>query len=256
MTRMIASVHVADVGVRSAVGAMRRPLDPLRLPGLKYADLLSATPLTERLLAAPRPGRLALVAFWDDDAALDGFLETHPLARRMAGGWHARMTPLRVSGRWSELPALAAVGERSDDDEPAAVITLGRLWPRRLIPFIRAQQPASALAVRADGAMVTTGMARPPSLVATFSVWRTVRQLREYAYGAAGDGHVAAIRAHSERPFHRESAFIRLRPYASSGLWDGRDPVAECRVAGTGGAAAPGQRFTREARAGAGQPTV
>uniref|UniRef100_UPI00286C808A hypothetical protein n=1 Tax=Phenylobacterium sp. TaxID=1871053 RepID=UPI00286C808A len=39
-----------------------------------------------------------LVAFWDDEAALDAFLATAPLAQRLAGGSMVRLTPLRVSG--------------------------------------------------------------------------------------------------------------------------------------------------------------
>ena len=49
--------------------------------------------------------------------------------------------------------------------------------------------------------------------------------MREYATGAAGS-HRAAVAADRARPFHHESAFVRFRPYASRGSWDGRDPLA------------------------------
>ena len=34
------------------------------------------------------------------------------------------------------------------------------------------------------------------------------------------------MQADRARPFHHESAFIRFRPYASLGSWDGVDPLA------------------------------
>lgn len=49
--------------------------------------------------------------------------------------------------------------------------------------------------------------------------------MRDYATRAGG-GHSAAVRSDRERPFHHESAFVRFRPYASEGAWEGRDPLA------------------------------
>jgi len=49
--------------------------------------------------------------------------------------------------------------------------------------------------------------------------------MHEYAFGRAGS-HQAAVRVDRANPFHRESAFVRFRPYASRGTWDGRDPLA------------------------------
>jgi hypothetical protein len=223
---VIASFHLADVGPRAALRLLRRGLKAGELPGLRYADVLSAAPLRDRALTPPQAGRVGVIAFWERDDALDRFLAGHPLAAGLAGGWHARMQPLRASGSWSELPELSPLHEPVDDDEPVAVITLGRLRLRRLVPFVRANAPAMALAVHDPAVLAATGLARPPGLVATFSLWRTAAEMRAYAYGQNGAGHLAAIRAHRARPFHRESTFIRLRLSAAHGSWDGREPLS------------------------------
>jgi hypothetical protein len=74
--------------------------------------------------------------------------------------------------------------------------------------------------------LAATALARPPRLVATFSLWRTAASMRAYAYGETGEAHRDASRAHGARPFHHESAFVRFRPYAALGAWDGLDPLA------------------------------
>src|SRR4051812_13461912 len=89
--RMIASVHIANVGARSTWSVVRRAPKPTEVRGLRKANVAITAPLSAALLGKPDFGRVALVAFWDDDEALDGFLAGHPMARRLAGGWHARL---------------------------------------------------------------------------------------------------------------------------------------------------------------------
>lgn len=222
---MILSVHLADVGGAAALGVLRRPLVPRESPGLRYAAITIAAPLSARLLPAPAFGRVGLIAGWEDDSAFDRFLAEHHLAKRLAGGWHVRLQPVRVSGAWSALPQLPDEESPIADDEPAAVLTLGRLKLTSALRFLRTSAHAEGLAVRNPALLGSTALARPPRLVATFSLWRTTAAMRAYAYGQAGPDHLAAVKAHRARPLHRESAFIRCRPYAPQGTWDGRQPL-------------------------------
>lgn len=223
---MIASVHIADVGPRAAVRLLRSRLAPGDIPGLRWGDVASAAPFRDALLVPPKPGRVGLIAFWVDDGALDRFLDAHPLARRLGGGWHARMAPLRASGAWAELPELASLREPAADGEPVAVITLGRLRLARAPAFLRANRGAMGQAVTHPGMLASTGLARPPRLVATFSLWTSLGAMRDYAYRQRSrEGHLEAVQAHNARPFHSQSTFIRLRPYASGGDWAGRNPL-------------------------------
>ena len=113
-----------------------------------------------------------------------------------------------------------------DDAEPAAVLTIGRLRLSQTVRFLEASAAAESLAVSDPALLAATGLARPPALVATFSLWRHTAAMRAYAQGDADPRHRAAVQAHAARPFHHESAFIRFRPYAAVGNWDGRDPLA------------------------------
>jgi hypothetical protein len=223
---MIVSVHIADVAATKVPSILRGRPDPARVPGLRYAETTVTAPLGPGLLPTPSAGGVGLIASWEDDASLDAFEAEHPLAERFAGGWRARLRPLRVFGAWPEMEGLPEQELAVADDEPVAVLTLGKLRLTRVVPFLRASAAAEGEVLRAPGVLATIGLARPPRLVATFSLWRSNAEMRAYATRQGG-AHPAATRSHAQRPFHHQSAFVRFRPYASSGSWDGRDPLAQ-----------------------------
>jgi hypothetical protein len=222
---MIVTVHIADLGPRAALSVLRRPPRPAEVPGLGYAATTVVAPLGPRR-GPPRPSGVGMIAAWDDEAAFGRFSESHAVAERLAGGWQARLQPLRVFGDWPAMPGLPSRPEPHEQEEPVAVLTLGWLRLNRLRPFLRSAAPAEAAAARHPAALASVAMARPPHLVATFSLWRSAAEMRDYAVQADGP-HAAAVSTDRERPFHHESAFIRLRPYASRGSWNGgADPLA------------------------------
>lgn len=223
---MIASVHLADVGLLKTQQLLFRRLDASTIPGMTYAEPAFTVPLGSRV-PRPHPRRIGLIAAWDDNAALDRFLAGHPVGETMAIGWHVRLEPLRCFGSWAALPGLPVKELPANDEEPVAALTLGRLRILRTRPFLKAGAPAERDAVANPAVLASTGFARlaGPRLVSTFTIWRSAGAMHEYAFGRAGS-HQAAVKADRDRPFHHESAFIRFRPYASQGLWDGRDPLA------------------------------
>jgi hypothetical protein len=223
---VIVSVHLADVGLLKTQQLLFQRLDPTAISGMTYAEPAFTVPLGSRI-PRPHPRRIGLIAAWEDDAALDRFLAGHPGGKAIAGGWHTRLEPLRCFGSWSALPGLPERELPVDDAEPVAVLTLGRLRFLRTRPFLQAGGPAERDAVTNPAMIASTGFARlaRPRLVSTFSIWRSATAMREYAFGKAGS-HQAAVKADRARPFHHESAFVRFRPYASQGNWDGHDPLA------------------------------
>jgi hypothetical protein len=206
----VASVHVADVGLVRAVRSLRGPRG---VAGLRHADAAIAAPLSTRPreLPKPKPGRLALVAFWDDHAALDAFVAEHPYARHLAGGWRARLEPLRAFGSWPGLDADVRRDRATPEHDGAALVTtLGRLRLPQTRRFLRTSRPAEIAAQQSDGFLWGTALARPP-FVATVSVWESAAALSVYAYGKREPAHPAAIDEDRARPFHHQSAFVRFR---------------------------------------------
>jgi hypothetical protein len=222
---MILTVQIADVGIRESLRTLARRPRRADVGGLRYAETLFAAPLGGGLLPAPDLRTAALLAAWDDDESFDVFGASHSLGSQFKEGWQVRMEALRVSGAWPGIDGLPEQQLPVSDEEPVVVLTLGRLMPWRLLPFLRAALPAENDVLAAPGLLASTGFGRLPNLVSTFSVWRTVAEMRRYAHQRGGS-HQAAIATDRARPFHRHSAFIRLRPYASAGSWGGGDPLA------------------------------
>lgn len=222
---MIASVHVADVGVRSALGVVRKAPAAGSIPGLRHADVALAAPLGGSLAPKPQAGRVGLIAFWDEDAAVERFLTDHPLAARLAGGWHTRLEPLRAFGTWPGLPSDVPRSRAVTSEGPAVVLTLGRLRLPQLVRFLKTSNRAENGALGATGMLWATGLARPP-FVATCSLWESGQAAAAYAYDTDGAPHPAAITEDRHKPFHHMEAFIRFRPYATTGSLQGKNPLS------------------------------
>jgi len=223
--RVIASVHIADVGVRTAFGGARNAPRPTSVPGLRHANIGLAAPLSKRVMPSPQLGRVGLIAFWDDEEAIDRFEADHPLAKRLSGGWHARLAPLRMFGSWPGVPDDIARARTDQDDGDKIVLTLGRLKLPQAPRFLRRSAKAEGALAGASGLTWATGLAKPP-FFATCSLWQSTQALSEYAYGRSDPAHSDAIHEQAMKAFHHESAFIRFRPLSSAGSLGGKNPLA------------------------------
>jgi hypothetical protein len=222
---MLASVHVADVGPRHALALVAKGPSRITAAGLRDANLGLAARLGGPLPTKTDIGRIALLAMWDDDAALDRFLADSPIARALAGGWHVRFQPVRAHGSWPGLPDDLSKARRVEGTGPVGVLTMARVKIPRLISFLRSSAKAEARVVGAPGLIWGTALVRPP-FVATCSLWESAEASTAYAY-TQGDAHDDAIAAGRVKPFHHQEAFVRFRPYASVGHLDGRNPLPE-----------------------------
>ena len=221
---MIATVHIADVGVAQAVRTVLRPPSPKRTPGLRHADVGLAAPLSGGGRPSPNLGRVVLIGFWDDDAAVDRFEADDPVAARLAGGWHVRAMPVRRFGTWPGLPDEVPTKRATEYTGPSLVLTLGRLRLRRTRDFLRASAAAEVAVCAAPGVAWATAVARPP-FVSTCSLWESTEALSAYAYGDREGGHPRAMAADRARPFHKRSAFVRFEPLSAGGSLGGQNAM-------------------------------
>lgn len=223
----VVSVHIADVGLPKSLGCLRHPR-PASIPGLVHANAGMAATFGPTP-ARPSPGRVGLIAFWQDESALEQFEARHALAATLGGGVVVHARPLRVHGAWPGIGDDVPKQRNVEHDGPVLVLTLAKTKLSRFIPFVRASQPAEKAVARAPGNVFSSAVLRPP-FISSVSLWESSDSAMDYAYSGRQAGHPEAIAAGRARPFHHEQAFIRLAITEIRGSLGRRNPLPAAAV--------------------------
>lgn len=168
-------------------------------------------------------------------AAGDGALR---LADECAESWRALVVPVRHHGvsNWRGYPMKDATFRPAPKDPggPLMVITSagyenpGPAEMPRIADFrARVEQVRADYASRAENRRVAvfSGVLVDGGDGMTMSIWRDQPSMMGAAYQPGA--HRGHLDAHKEKPVFDRSSFSRFRILASSGTWDGGDPVAD-----------------------------
>ena len=170
--------------------------------------------------------RTAMFAVWSSEADFERFMAQHRVARRWndeVESWAVRLKVAGGGGTWRGVPVADRV-ERTTVDGPVAVVTRANVRLRSWRAFGIAGGPVNADLHRADGLIDVVGIGEAPvGKLATFSLWRSTDAIEQWAYGSAE--HLEVRRRTRDEGWYSEEMFVRFAPYASTGTWDGRDPL-------------------------------
>lgn len=178
----------------------------------------------------------AFFAAWEDEAALDAFLERSPVGEDWRNGaseaWHLWMNPTQVHGPWEGMRALAGSLTTAADGPVAEIVHLDlslrgtfAMWGWAA-PHLLAHLP--------DEDELLLGLPlvdRPYTQPVSFSLWRSATEARAFAYRNRAHREAIERVRHGQPDLIRSHSAGRFHAYRSRGTWGGRDPLSGVRSA-------------------------
>ena len=209
---------------------------PPHTPGLKFWRSLSTdddftTPhpgFARTVLAPPALKRLAFFGVWEDENALQDFMNTSHLVREWAErgdeAWHLWLKPIRSTGTWHQTNPLEGCDRTNVSESPVAVLTRGDVRIPKLPAFWLLGARLARDVRQAPGFIAGVAMTeRSVVEVATFTVWRSLDDATNFAYQRRAHAEVVA-RNHRER-IMKVFFSAYFHSYHSEGTWHGGNPA-------------------------------
>lgn len=223
--------HLAKITVASTLKTYLNPPDAAHIAGLVHGEYFTAMTLGAPVIS---PARLLLrqVAFfaqWENEEAIDRFLEDDPFGKLLQKGWHTRLVFLRQWGKVDALLMPEAVNDTDDPDTPVVAFTLARMKLSQVPRFVRWGRPVEKLVRDHPGISFAMAAIRLPRTVSTFSIWKSRKEMVDMVRGhsavAQPERHAAAMRERERKDFHFEFTTLRFKPVAEYGSWAGRTNI-------------------------------
>lgn len=171
----------------------------------------------------------ALLAVWPSEADFNDFISHSSVARWWKTFGIEQYTilcePLESHGKWSGKEPFLSPGIL-DYSGPVAVLTRAQIRFPRLKNFWANVPAVAAMMKDAPGLAFSVGVGEAPLyLQATFSVWRSLDDVKNFAYRQWQ--HADVIKKTRREDWYAEELFARFKPVRTIGTLHGTDPLAD-----------------------------
>ena len=170
--------------------------------------------------------QLAVFGQWEDESAIDEYLNNDRTGQVLARGWHVRLSFLRQWGSISGFSIPVGGHEGYPPDSPVVAVTLARMKMLEVPRFIHWGRPVEKLVRDHPGTTLALASIRYPRTVSTFSIWRSEKEMTDMVRGHSSvpnpRRHADAMKERDRKDFHFEFTTLRFRPISETGEWNGR----------------------------------
>jgi hypothetical protein len=223
--------HLAKTTFKTALTAFWNPPQPKNVPGLIHAECMTCMTLGSPIFSPSRMllQQVAVFAQWENEAAIDHFLENDTFGKTLATGWHTRLRFLRQWGTISEFVLPTGANEPDDPHSPVVAVTLARMKFFQIPRFIHWGRPVEKLVRDHPGVSLALAAMRLPRTVSTFSVWKSQQEMVSMVQGRSAvpqpKRHAQAMKERDRKDFHIQFTTLRFKPIAEYGSWEGRSNI-------------------------------
>lgn len=221
------SYHLVKTTYAEALRAFLFPAKPDRIPGLIHLEVMNCMTLGAPVFAPSRMllREIAVFAQWEDEAAIDHFLQQNSLGKTLAKGWQVRLEFMRQWGSISGFEIPEAKISPDTPDAPVVAVTIARMKLPEVPRFIKWGRPVERLVRDHPGTTLSLASIRLPRVVSTFSIWKSQKEMTDMVRGHSAvpqpKRHLNAMKERERKDFHFEFTTLRFRPIAEYGSWKG-----------------------------------
>lgn len=222
------SYHLVKLSLASALRIMLFPIKSKNIPGLIYAETMSAMVLGSPIFSKSRFFNREIVVFaqWQNVNYLNNFLQSNSKGKQLAKGWHIRLEFLRQWGRISGFQIPEQELEVDTENNPVVAVTIARMNYTQIPRFLRWGRSAEEQVRDDSGAILSLASIRYPNIISTFSIWKTQKAMTDMVHGHSKmpepKRHVNAMKERDRKDFYFEFTALRFRPLEEYGEWNNK----------------------------------
>lgn len=224
----IFSYHLVEISFFKATsGIFSSPISK-NTKGIIHSEYMTVMTLGSPIISTSRVliGQVAVFAQWENEIALQNYLEQTRFGKILAKGWHVRLSFIREWGKFSGFQIPYHKDKLENPNSPVVAVTIARMKPFAVPRFIHWGRPVEKLVRDHPGTTLSLASVKFPNTVSTFSIWKTEKEMTDMVHGHSAverpKRHNAAMKERERKDFHFEFTTLRLKPIGEFGTWKGQ----------------------------------
>lgn len=221
----IFSYHLVELPFFKATKRIFSNPIPKNTKGLIHSEYMTAMTLGAPIFSTSRIliGQAAIFMQWENEIALENYLNNDSFGRILAKGWHVRLSFIREWGKFSGFKIPDDKDQLENSNSPVVAVTIARMKPFAIPRFIHWGRPVEKLVRDHPGTTLSLASIKFPNTVSTFSIWKTEKEMTDMVHGHSTTEkpkrHSDAMKERERKNFHFEFTTLRFKAIAEFGSW-------------------------------------